>query len=93
MVLAFSVLSGRVSSPIWRALVAVVLFAFIARIGVGYFKEATRPAAEIEPAEEVPEEVSLSYVCEVCGLDLAVVRASKGKPPKHCGEEMKLIVG
>ena len=93
VVLAFSVLSGRVSSPVWRALVAVVLFVFLARIGVGYFKEATRPAAEVEPAIEVSEEVSLSYVCEVCGLELAVVKTSKVKAPKHCGEEMKLVVG
>jgi hypothetical protein len=74
-------------------MVAVVIFALLARIGIGYFREATRPAADVEPTEEVPEEVSLSYVCEICGLELAVVRASKGKAPKHCGEEMKLVAG
>lgn len=72
---------------------AVVLFVFFARIGVGYFKEATRPASEVEPALEVSEDMSLSYVCEVCGLELAVVKTSKVKAPKHCGEEMKLVVG
>jgi hypothetical protein len=92
VILAFSVLSGRVSSPVWRAFVAVILFAFLARIGVGYFRQATRPVAEPEPAEEVPKEVSLTYICEVCGLELAVLKVAKEKAPKHCGEEMKLVV-
>ncbi len=73
-------------------MVAAVLFLFFARLGIGYFKEATRPVTEDAPAEDVPEAISLSYVCEMCGLELAVVKVAKEKAPKHCGEEMKLVV-
>lgn len=47
---------------------------------------------EDAPPEDVPETISLSYVCEMCGLELAVVKVAKEKAPKHCGEEMKLVV-
>ncbi|MBW3588102.1 MAG: hypothetical protein KY429_01620 [Actinobacteria bacterium] len=71
---------------------AAVLFTFFARLGVGYFKEATRPVVQDEPAEDVPTSISLTYVCDMCGLELAVVKVAKEKGPKHCGEEMRLVV-
>jgi hypothetical protein len=32
-----------------------------------------------------------SYLCEMCGLELAVVAVAKERAPKHCGESMVLV--
>jgi hypothetical protein len=32
----------------------------------------------------------LADLCEMCGLELAVVKVSKDRAPRHCGEAMTL---
>ena len=60
-------------------------------IGIGYFKQITTPPPpEPEPVRVDPG-LHLAYVCEMCGLELAVVKAAKERAPKHCGEAMILI--
>jgi hypothetical protein len=33
----------------------------------------------------------LAYVCDMCGLELAVLKVAKERAPKHCGETMTLV--
>lgn len=76
---------------IWRLIVAVAIGLSIGAFGIGFFRQfANPPHAENVPAD-VPAELGLVYVCEVCGLELKVVKVSTQNPPKHCGEEMTLI--
>lgn len=76
---------------LWRVLVAVGIGIGIAAFGIGFFQQfAHAPPAEDSPAE-VPAEFGLVYVCEVCGLELSVIKVAKEAAPKHCGEEMSLI--
>jgi uncharacterized membrane protein YfcA len=92
-VLLLSFLSRLITAPVWRIAIALVLAFVIGRFFWGFFKQATNPPPPEPPAETVPEDMSLSYLCGVCGTELSVVRMAKEKPPKHCGEEMTLYVG
>lgn len=88
-----SLLSRAITAPVWRIVIALMLAFVIGRFSWGFFKQATNPPPPEPPAEAVPSEMALSYVCGVCGTELSVVRMAKEKPPKHCGEEMTLYVG
>lgn len=81
---------GRVSG-IARGLVAVVMGVGIAVFGIGYFRFLTNPPPpDLEPMKVDPR-LRLAYVCEMCGLELAVVAVAKERAPKHCGESMILL--
>ena len=81
---------GRVSG-IARGLVAVVMGVGIAIFGIGYFRFLTNPPPpDVEPLKVDPS-LKLAYVCEMCGLELAVVAVAKERAPKHCGESMILL--
>lgn len=83
-------LGATISGTFWRAVIAIAMGLGIATFGIGYF----RAAGSSQPAEEpqdVPPEYRLAYICEMCGLELWVVRVAKDKPPRHCGEEMVLV--
>lgn len=47
---------------------------------------------EPDPADLV--EVSVDYRCTVCGMRLTVtqVQGEEAKPPRHCREEMDLVI-
>jgi hypothetical protein len=80
---------GRVSG-IARALVAGLMGVGIAAFGIGYFRFLTNPPPpDLEPVKVDPR-LRLAYVCEMCGLELAVVKVSKDRAPRHCGEAMTL---
>jgi hypothetical protein len=86
-----SFLGSIVSGTFLRAVIAAAMGLGIAIFGIGYFRQfANPPPPDPEPAD-VPPEFGLAYVCEMCGLELSVIRASKEKAPKHCGEEMILV--
>lgn len=93
---AFAVAGGlwfvsTAARGLWRVLIALAIGVGIAAFGIGFFRQfANAPPAEDSPAE-VPAEYGLVYVCEVCGLELSVVKVAKEAAPKHCGEEMTLI--
>lgn len=75
----------------WRIVVAVIMGLGIAKLGIGYFTYLTNPPPpDLEPMKVDPQ-YRLSYVCEMCGLELAVVAVAKERPPKHCGEAMVLV--
>ncbi|MDQ4148775.1 MAG: hypothetical protein M3164_02090 [Actinomycetota bacterium] len=82
--------SGQVSG-FGRVLVAVVMAVGIAWFGIGYARQLTHPPPPDPTPVEVDPRFKLSYVCEMCGLELAIVMAAKDKAPKHCGEPMVLI--
>ena len=83
-------LAGR-TGGISRFVLASAMSILIAWVGIGYFRQLTNPPPPDPVPTAVPESVSLSYICEMCGLELAVVTASKERAPKHCGESMILI--
>jgi hypothetical protein len=81
---------GRVSG-IARGVVAVLMGLGIAVFGIGYFRFLTNPPPpDLEPLQVDPN-LGLAYVCEMCGLELAVVAVAKERAPKHCGESMILL--
>jgi hypothetical protein len=81
---------GKVSGVV-RGLVAVLMGVGIAVFGIGYFRFLTNPPPpDLEPLRVDPK-LNLAYVCEMCGLELAVVAVAKERAPKHCGESMILL--
>ncbi len=78
-------------SGVLRGLVAALMGLGIAIFGIGYFRFLTNPPPpEPEPVKVDPR-LRLAYVCEMCGLELAVVAVAKERAPKHCGEAMILL--
>jgi hypothetical protein len=72
-----------------RAAVGVAMFCAIALFGIRFVRQMV-----VVPPEPQPEDVSgygLKYVCDVCGLELIVEKASKDPAPRHCGEAMHLV--
>lgn len=84
-------ISGSVGSAIPRVIIGLVLAGVVASLGVNYFRQVGNPP----PPDPVPTEVHpglrLAYVCEMCGLELAVLKVAKDRAPKHCGEQMILV--
>ena len=76
---------------VWRIAVAGVMGLAIARIGLGYFRYLTHPPPPDPSPVHVDPRLQLGYLCEMCGLELAVVAVAKERPPKHCGESMVLV--
>jgi hypothetical protein len=75
----------------WRIAVAGLMGLGIAKIGIGYFSYLTHPPPPDLPPMKVDPQLRLSYLCEMCGLELAVVAVAKERAPKHCGESMVLV--
>ncbi|HYN99080.1 MAG TPA: hypothetical protein VEU28_05350 [Actinomycetota bacterium] len=75
----------------WRIAVAGLMGLGIAKLGIGYFTYLTNPPPPDPEPMKVDPQLRLSYVCEMCGLELAVVAVAKERPPKHCGEAMTLV--
>ena len=84
-------LSGALGSPIARVLVGAVLFLAVATLGIGYFRQVGHPPPPDPTPLSVHPGLRLAYVCDMCGLELAVLKVAKDRPPKHCGETMTLI--
>lgn len=62
----------------------------IAAFGIGFFRQMGETPPD-PVAEIVPEEYRLAYVCEVCGMELSVLKVAREKAPKHCSEDMVLV--
>lgn len=82
-------LSG--SGRAWRLVMAAFMSLVIGWFGIGYFRQLQHPPPPELPPIDVHPSLRLAYVCEMCGLELSVLKAAKEKAPKHCGEEMVLI--
>ncbi|HEX9314801.1 MAG TPA: hypothetical protein VN986_02600 [Actinomycetota bacterium] len=84
-------LSGVLDSPILRVLVGAVLFLVVASLGIGYFRQVGNPPPPDPEPMAVHPGLRLAYVCDMCGLELAVLKVAKERAPKHCGETMTLV--
>ena len=84
-------LSGVLNSPILRVLVGAVLFVVVASLGIGYFRQVGNPPPPDPEPMAVHPGLRLAYVCDMCGLELAVLKVAKERAPKHCGETMTLV--
>jgi hypothetical protein len=84
-------LSGVLDSPILRVLVGAVLFVVVAGLGIGYFRQVGNPPPPDPEPISVNPGLRLAYVCDMCGLELAVLKVAKDRAPKHCGETMTLV--
>jgi hypothetical protein len=84
-------LSGVLNSPILRVLVGAVLFVVVAGLGIGYFRQVGNPPPPDPEPIAVSPGLRLAYVCDMCGLELAVLKVAKDRAPKHCGETMTLV--
>ena len=82
--------AGQVSG-VGRVVIAAAIALIIGWLGIGYFRQLTHPPPPDPTPVAVDPRLRLAYVCEMCGLELAVVMAAKDKPPKHCGEPMVLV--
>lgn len=79
------------STGIGRFVVALLMSVVIGWFGIGYFRQlAHAPPADQEPMHVDPS-LRLTYVCEICGMELAVIVAAKERAPRHCSEAMVLI--
>jgi hypothetical protein len=78
-------------SGILRGVVAALMGLGIAAFGIGYFRFLTNPPPPDPEPVKVDPRLRLAYVCEMCGLELAVVAVAKERAPKHCGESMVLL--
>jgi hypothetical protein len=83
-------LSSSITASLVRFVIAAVMGIAIAVFGIGFFRQMGETPPD-PPAELVPAEYRLAYVCEVCGLELTVHKVARDKPPKHCSEEMVLV--
>lgn len=90
LVIALWFLVGAVSSRFIRLAVAAAMSLGIAWLGIGYFSQLGNPPPPDAPPTDVHPGLRLAYLCEMCGLELAVVRVSKDRAPRHCGEPMTL---
>jgi hypothetical protein len=78
--------------PLWaQVLIAAVLFALIALIGLAFLRgiAGSRPKERIDP-EDV-EELDVFFVCGECGTEYQVTRLGEVQVPRHCGEPMQVV--
>ncbi len=61
--------------------------------GIWMVRLLARPVPP-EPDEADLIEVAVDYHCTVCGMRLTVtqVQGEEAKPPRHCREEMELVL-
>jgi hypothetical protein len=74
------------------ALLALVAFLVIMRIGLALIRALGQPVPEPPPPGEL-RKVALQYRCSICGAELKMTRASEALPeaPRHCLEDMELV--
>lgn len=85
--------------PVILFLVAAVIVAAIIKLGFMALRmlgaQFDEPASKPKRTEDV-EEYDLRYRCIVCGAEVRLTRLASGdddfEPPKHCREEMQLVV-
>ncbi len=74
-----------------QLLIAAVLFAGIALIGLAFLRgiASSRPKERFDP-EDV-EELDVFFVCGECGTEYQVTRLGEVQVPRHCGEPMHVV--
>ncbi len=73
-----------------RAAVAVLIGTLVVRIGIASIGPL-QVGAKSHPPVDVVESGSIPvYACAECGTQLVLLRKGNDKPPRHCGEPMRL---
>ncbi|MGI9119052.1 MAG: hypothetical protein ACR2G7_02800 [Acidimicrobiales bacterium] len=78
---------------VFKVLVAALVAYLILKAGFAMLGSLARPVPGPPPPGEM-RKVKLTYRCDVCGLELRVqVAVSEDpEPPRHCMDEMELVV-
>ena len=78
-----------------RVLIAIVLFAVIAFLGIQMLRAASGGGREDARAPDAePEDVAdldVFLVCTECGTEFQVTRLGEVQVPRHCGEKMEVV--
>ncbi|HLI56890.1 MAG TPA: hypothetical protein VKY26_07615 [Actinomycetota bacterium] len=74
-----------------RVVVGGLLALAVASLMINYFRQVGHPPPPDPEPTAVHPGLRLAYVCEMCGLELAVLKVAKDRAPKHCGEAMELV--
>jgi len=81
---------------VFRVLIAIVLFAVIAFLGIQMLRAASGAgrAEDARPPDAEPEDVAdldVFLVCTECGTEFQVTRLGEVQVPRHCGERMEVV--
>ncbi len=76
-----------------KVLVAVVVVVVIIRLGLGLLRTLATPLPSPPPPGEL-RKVKLQYRCSLCGTEVRMTVATEEHPdpPRHCMDEMELVV-
>jgi len=74
------------------ALVALVMFVFLWKVGIGMTRSVTTSLPAPPPEGEL-RRISARYRCTICGVELRMTLAPEADPPppRHCMEDMELV--
>ena len=86
-------ISTNLTSFALRVVIGLILASGAAWLGITYFRQVGHPPPPDPQPTPVSAALRLAYVCEMCGLELAVVKVAKDRAPRHCGEAMQLTRG
>ena len=77
---------------VWVA-IGLALVWFIWKIGLGMLRSTTSSLPPPPPSGEM-RRINVRYRCGVCGVELRLTMApdEQPPPPRHCMEDMELIV-
>ena len=74
-------------------LFAVTLGLVVIKVGLGMLRSLAMPIPEPPPSGEM-RRVKITYRCSLCGTEVRMTRApdEDPEPPRHCMEDMDLVV-
>ena len=76
-----------------KIIVAVAVAVILLRTGIALLRALATPIPEPPPAGEL-RKVKLQYRCSLCGTEVRMTVATDEQPdpPRHCMDEMELVV-
>ena len=75
-----------------RAALAVVIATVCLRLGFGMMRPMRVDEKSYPPVDVVADGGIPVYACAGCGTQLVLLRRGSDRPPRHCGEAMRLDV-
>lgn len=81
-----------------RVIVAVLVFALLAWLGVRTLAILANPSEDVSEPETLDvAALDLRFRCPTCGAEVMMLRLSeenrRAKPPRHCRGEMEPVAG
>ena len=79
--------------PLFKVVVAVVVVVVLIRAGLALLRALATPVPEPPPPGDL-RKVKLQYRCSLCGTEVRMTVATEENPdpPRHCMEEMEIVV-